>query len=123
MPAAASPLASLVAGIPGARALGRPDGRVRAIAYDSRRVRPGALFVAVPGDRADGARFAADAVARGASAVVAERELDLPPEVAQIVVPDARRAMAGLASAYYGHPSHRLGLVGVTGTDGKTTTV
>jgi UDP-N-acetylmuramoyl-L-alanyl-D-glutamate--2,6-diaminopimelate ligase len=120
--ALATTLGSLLADLPAARASGRLDRRVRRIAYDSRRVRPGDLFVAVPGARADGARFAADAVARGARAVVAERDIDLPDDVSLVVVPDARRAMAALASALQGHPSHRLGLVGVTGTDGKTTT-
>lgn len=94
---------------------------VRGIAYDSRKVQPGTLFVAIPGFHRDGHEFAADAVAKGAIAVVAERALDLGAPVA--VVPDARAALADLAAEFFDHPTRRLRLVGVTGTDGKTTTV
>ncbi len=94
---------------------------VRGIAYDSRKVVPGTLFVAIPGFHRDGHEFAAEAAAKGAVAVVAERALDLPVPVA--VVPDARAALADLAAEFFDHPTRRLRLVGVTGTDGKTTTV
>lgn len=107
-----------------ASALGEA-ARARAItdiAYDSRRVESGALFVAWRGRQADGAAFAADAVARGAVAVVAEgarpRGLDVP----WIDVSDARLALARLAAAFYGHPADELRVVGITGTNGKTTT-
>jgi UDP-N-acetylmuramoyl-L-alanyl-D-glutamate--2,6-diaminopimelate ligase len=82
-------------------------------------VRPATLFVCVPGERADGHDHAAGAVARGASALVVERPLPLP--VPQLVVPDARRAMADLAAFFYGDPSRELVVAGVTGTNGKTT--
>jgi len=102
-----------------------PDGAaeidVRSLVYDSRRAKPGALFVAIPGFHRDGASFAADAVARGAVVVVAEQ-----PVVAGVpssTVPDARAALADLAAEYFDHPTERLRLAGVTGTDGKTTTV
>jgi UDP-N-acetylmuramoyl-L-alanyl-D-glutamate--2,6-diaminopimelate ligase len=91
------------------------------VAYDSRQVEPGALFVAVPGGRADGHDFLVDAVARGAAAVIAERataRLGVP----QLLVPAARPALAVAAAWLHGFPSHRLGTIGVTGTDGKTTT-
>lgn len=94
---------------------------VRAIAYDSRAVTPGTLFVAIPGFHRDGHEFAADAAAKGAVAVVAERPLSLGVPVA--VVPDTRAALADVAAEFFDHPTRRLRLVGVTGTDGKTTTV
>jgi len=94
---------------------------VRHIVYDSRKASPGSLFVAIKGFHRDGHDHAADAVARGAVAVVAERPVGVPVPVA--VVPDTRAALADLAAELYDHPTRRLRLVGVTGTDGKTTTV
>jgi UDP-N-acetylmuramoyl-L-alanyl-D-glutamate--2,6-diaminopimelate ligase len=90
------------------------------LAYDARRVEAGALFVCVRGFTADGHDFAREAVARGAVALVVERELDLP--VPQLVVSDAREAMALAADAFHGAPTRELDVVGVTGTNGKTTT-
>ena len=90
------------------------------VAYDARRVTPGALFVCVPGLKADGHDFAPQAVAAGAAALIVERELDEP--VPQLVVDDARAAMALAADAFFGHPSRELEVAGVTGTNGKTTT-
>jgi len=102
-----------------AAALARP---VTAVAYDSRRVEPGAVFVAWTGRRADGAAFAADAVARGAVAVVAARPRPAGLDAPWIEVPDAREALALLAAAFFGHPAGDLQVVGITGTNGKTTT-
>ena len=93
---------------------------VTGLAYDARRVTPGALYICVPGFRQDGHDFAPDAVARGAVALIVERPLDLP--VPQLVVADAREAMALAADAFYGHPTRDLEVAGVTGTNGKTTT-
>src|SRR5438094_1982632 len=90
------------------------------LAYDSRAVKPGSLFFCIPGAHDDGHRHAAAAVEAGAAALVCERELEL--EVAQVVVGDARAAMNTIAAAFFGHPSRELTLVGVTGTNGKTTT-
>jgi len=90
------------------------------LAYDARAVGPGALFFCVPGSRADGHDFAPEAVANGAVALVVERPLEL--DVPQVVVPDARRAMAPAADEFFGHPSEELQVAGVTGTNGKTTT-
>jgi UDP-N-acetylmuramoyl-L-alanyl-D-glutamate--2,6-diaminopimelate ligase len=90
------------------------------LAYDARRVTPGALFVCVPGLKADGHDFAPDAVASGAAALVVERELDQP--VPQLVVEDSREAMALAADAFFGQPTRELEVAGVTGTNGKTTT-
>jgi UDP-N-acetylmuramoyl-L-alanyl-D-glutamate--2,6-diaminopimelate ligase len=90
------------------------------LVYDAGRVTPGALFVCVPGQRADGHDFAASALERGAVALIVERVLALPAP--QLVVPDARLAMALAADAFFGRPTRELEVVGVTGTNGKTTT-
>jgi len=100
---------------------GAADRDVRALAYDSRKVKEGSLFVAIPGFHRDGADFVADAVKNGAVAVVAERKVRTKAPLA--VVPDVRAALADLAVAFFDHPTEKLKIVGVTGTDGKTTTV
>ena len=99
-----------------------PDVDVRSLAYDSRQVEPGALFIALKGLRATGVDFANDAIARGAVAVVAEETLPAGGETPWIEVADARTAMALLADEFYGHPSRSMTVVGITGTNGKTTT-
>jgi UDP-N-acetylmuramoyl-L-alanyl-D-glutamate--2,6-diaminopimelate ligase len=86
---------------------------------DSRAAGPGSLFFCVPGERSDGHLFAADAVSRGAKAIVVERVIDL--DVAQVVVPSVRVAIGPLSAAVFGHPSRSMSVVGVTGTNGKTT--
>jgi UDP-N-acetylmuramoyl-L-alanyl-D-glutamate--2,6-diaminopimelate ligase len=100
--------------------------RVEGVRHDSRQVQPGDLFVARKGEQADGARFVADAVARGARAIVMSRgalaEGMLRVDVPLIVVDDPAAGLAYAASAVYGHPSFALEVVGVTGTNGKTTT-
>jgi UDP-N-acetylmuramoyl-L-alanyl-D-glutamate--2,6-diaminopimelate ligase len=100
---------------------GAADRDVRAIAYDSRKVKEGSLFVAIPGFHRDGIDFVPDAVKNGAIAVVAERKVRMTLPVA--VVPDARAALADLAAEFFDHPTDRLRVAAVTGTDGKTTTV
>lgn len=97
--------------------------RVTAVEYDSRRVGPGAVFVAVKGQTADGAAFAPQALARGAALVVAEGERPPDVEGPWVVVENARVALAAAAAAFYRNPSEELLVVGVTGTNGKTTTV
>ena len=100
---------------------GDPAGTdISAITHDSRAVAPGSLFCCVTGGQVDGHRFAADALAAGAAALLCERAL--PLAVTQVVVPSVREAMAPVAAALFGHPSRRLAVVGVTGTNGKTTT-
>jgi len=113
-------LDELVADLTSTRVLGDPSVEVESLAYDNRRVGPGALFFCVPGERADGHDFAPEAVAAGAVALIVERELDL--DIAQVVVADARAAMAPLAARFWGDPTSELTVVGVTGTNGKTTT-
>ena len=98
------------------------DGpEVAGVAHDSRQVGTGDVFCCVPGASHDGHDFAAAAVRAGACAVVGERPLDLP--VPTVVVPSVRSTMALMAAAAHGWPSHQLELVGVTGTNGKTSVV
>jgi len=94
--------------------------KIRAIQYDSRLVQPGDLFVAIRGFRQDGHQFIPQAIARGASAILAEKDGDFQPDL-KVLVEDSRLALAGLASEYYDHPSSKLSVIGVTGTNGKTT--
>ena len=100
------------------------DPEVTSVEYDSRRCGPGSLFVAVPGFHVDGHRFAADALRAGAVAVVAESvPAPMVPRGTPFVhVADSRRALSALAATLAGHPSRRLTVAGITGTDGKTTT-
>jgi UDP-N-acetylmuramoyl-L-alanyl-D-glutamate--2,6-diaminopimelate ligase len=100
--------------------VGRPQVEIADLAYDTRRVTSGSLFFCVPGSRADGHDFAADAVAAGAVALVVERRVDVA--VPQLVVADVRAAMALAADVFFGEPTRRLEVAGVTGTNGKTTT-
>jgi len=99
---------------------GDGSAAVAGVETDSRRVRPGDLFVCVPGLTADGHDFAADAGGRGAAALIVRRPL--PLAVPQLVVPDTRYAAAVAARHFYGNPSARMRVIGVTGTNGKTTT-
>ncbi|HEY5815132.1 MAG TPA: UDP-N-acetylmuramoyl-L-alanyl-D-glutamate--2,6-diaminopimelate ligase [Solirubrobacterales bacterium] len=105
----------------GAPVVGDGATEVEELAYDSRRVRAGTLFFCVPGEKSDGHEFASAAVEAGAGALVVERELG-ELDVAQVVVPDARAAMAPMAARFYGDPTSELKVVGITGTNGKTTT-
>jgi UDP-N-acetylmuramoyl-L-alanyl-D-glutamate--2,6-diaminopimelate ligase len=113
-------LERLVPALEPVEVLGRPSAEVRDLAYDARAVVPGALFFAVPGERADGHDFAPEAAERGAAALVVERPLE--PQVPQVVVRDTRAAMAPAADLFFGEPTRELEVVGVTGTSGKTTT-
>ena len=97
-----------------------PDVEIAALAYRSDHVVPGALFFCVPGFRSDGHDFARDAIERGAVALVCERPLDLG--VPEVIVDDVRAAMGPAAARFYADPTAQLEVVGVTGTNGKTTT-
>ncbi|MEW5739359.1 MAG: UDP-N-acetylmuramoyl-L-alanyl-D-glutamate--2,6-diaminopimelate ligase [Myxococcota bacterium] len=94
---------------------------VTSVTADSREVKPGALFVAVPGTKADGTQYAQDAVKAGAVAVVAEKPL-AGVQVPVFSVPNARKALALIAGNFFGNPARELVLLGITGTNGKTTT-
>jgi UDP-N-acetylmuramoyl-L-alanyl-D-glutamate--2,6-diaminopimelate ligase len=111
-------LSEIIASLPdGGRLIGS-DPVIAGVTHDSRAVRPGDLFVAIPGASADGHDYVDRAFALGAVAVVVERDLD---GVSRVVVPDARAALPWIAAATFGNPSDRLPVVGVTGTNGKTT--
>jgi UDP-N-acetylmuramoyl-L-alanyl-D-glutamate--2,6-diaminopimelate ligase len=123
--------ARLVATLPGARVAGTLPPSVDAIATDSRAVKPGTLFIALRGERTDGHAFVNDAIARGATVVVVEPHVTLSASVTLslskgappiVTVADTRIAASALADAFYDHPSRDLTVVGVTGTNGKTTT-
>ncbi len=112
-------LGELVAGVGSVGEAGA-EVEIAGLAYDSRLVAPGTLFFCVPGFRSDGHDFAAQAVADGAVALVVERPLGLG--VPEVLVPSVRAAMGAVASRFYGDPSAALRVVGITGTNGKTTT-
>ena len=97
------------------------DRAIAGLAYDSRQVERDFVFFAVPGAQTDGHEFIRDALERGAAAVVVERKIAPQTEGASIRVRSVRRAMGAWAARFYGYPSRRLALVGVTGTNGKTT--
>ncbi len=110
----------LSASAPGVLAQALENPEISVIAYDSRRVAAGALFFCVPGQCADGHNFAAQAVQAGAAALVVERPLGLG--VPEVQVQSARSAMAAVAARFFGDPTAQLQVVGITGTNGKTTT-
>jgi UDP-N-acetylmuramoyl-L-alanyl-D-glutamate--2,6-diaminopimelate ligase len=113
-------LDALIAALAPSEVVGRRAVEIVDLAYDTRAVRDGTLFFCYPGERADGHEFAPQAIAAGAAALVVERKLDVA--VPQLVVPDARAAMAVAADAFFGEPTRELEVAGVTGTNGKTTT-
>lgn len=94
---------------------------VKGVAYDSRHVRPGDLFICIRGFQQDGHRFLEEALKKGACGVVSESKLALPPGIPLVVVPDSRAALAQISQRFFGNPSRRIRLIGVTGTNGKTT--
>jgi UDP-N-acetylmuramoyl-L-alanyl-D-glutamate--2,6-diaminopimelate ligase len=113
-------LSRLIRAMGAAEPKGAGDREIAGLAYDSRRVKPGTLFFALPGARADGHAFVNQAAEKGAAAIVVEREVEVP-KAATIRVPCARRAMALASAAFFGHPGRALRLAAVTGTNGKTT--
>jgi UDP-N-acetylmuramoyl-L-alanyl-D-glutamate--2,6-diaminopimelate ligase len=113
------PLSELLASVPHAEVRGDAAAAVRDVTYRSGDVRPGSLFFCVPGDHVDGHDFAEEAARGGAAAVVVERWL--PAASTQVLVPTVRSAMGPMASAFFGNPSRLFPVIGVTGTNGKTT--
>src|SRR5204862_192504 len=97
------------------------DRPVENIAYDSRRVQRNTLFVALRGEKVDGHQFIGQAIAKGASVIVAERE-EKDPRVTCLVVENTRTALADFSATFYEYPARKLKLAAVTGTNGKTTT-
>ena len=113
-------LDALIGALAPSEVVGRRPVEILDLAYDTRSVREGTLFFCYPGSLADGHEFAPEAIAAGAAALVVERRLDVA--VPQLVVPDARAAMAVAADTFFGEPTRELEVAGVTGTNGKTTT-
>ena len=123
-------VASWFAGLADGRVVQGEPGAVAGVSHDSRDVRKGALFVAVPGFETDGHSYLKTAIERGAKTLLVQedkREVWEPvvaeADVAVVAVPDTRRALAQAAAGFFGNPAGKLGVSGVTGTDGKTTTV
>jgi len=108
-------------GLVASRAHAAGDPEICAVEYDSRRVKPGTLFVAMRGESSDGNRFIDQAIAAGATAVVTDSDRE-PEGVAWATVPHGRRALATLSANFYRHPASKLGITGITGTNGKSTT-
>ena len=104
--------------------LGNAEDEITGLAYRSDKVQPGDAFFCIVGLKADGHSFAQDAINRGAKLIVAERKVYLADatDVTEVLVPDTRKAMAAVAANYHDHPSRAFDLVGITGTNGKTTT-
>src|SRR6267378_4239747 len=101
--------------------IGTLDRTVENIAYDSRRVQRNGMFVALRGEKSDGHEFIGQAIEKGATVIVAERE-EQNPRATCLVVENTRTALADFAATFYGHPERKLDLAAVTGTNGKTTT-
>jgi UDP-N-acetylmuramoyl-L-alanyl-D-glutamate--2,6-diaminopimelate ligase len=117
-------LKELLASLPDARIIGNEAINVSAVNYDSREVQAGSAFVCIQGVAHDGHAFAGAAVSRGATVIVAQDEAavaDLPEDVTKVFVDDTRKALAMMACEFYGHPTREMCLIGITGTNGKTT--
>src|SRR6266436_8002433 len=114
-------LKTLLAAAPVRQVIGPLDRPVESIAYDSRRVQRNSLFAALRGEKTDGQQFIGQAIDKGASVIVAERQNN-DPRATCLVVENTRTALADLSAAFYGHPAGKLKLAAITGTNGKTTT-
>ena len=123
-----SKLSQLIKGLPVLNVMGTLDKAITSIAFDSRAVKPGCLFIAIPGLKQDGSRFIQDAVQRGALAFITELPMDhlsamglMSNGLTSICVADSRRSLAWVSAIHYGKPSESMNLIGITGTNGKTT--
>jgi UDP-N-acetylmuramoyl-L-alanyl-D-glutamate--2,6-diaminopimelate ligase len=114
-------LSELVSQLPVIATEGPLDREITGLSYDSRRVQPGMVFVALPGLNTDGHAHIQNALDRGAAAIICERNGYLPQRSTKVKVSDARQSLALAAAAYYGRPATKLKMVGITGTNGKTT--
>ena len=101
---------------------GNPEKQIAGISADSRTVKAGYLFVCIPGAHVDGSEYAVQAVEKGACAILASKHLELPAQVTQITVPDIHAAMEDMVPFFYDYPGKKMRMIGVTGTNGKTTT-
>ena len=114
-------LSTLISGIDYRLKSGSPDIEIRGLSCDSRSVKKGYLFIAVSGNNHDGHNFIKQAVKKGASSVILERDVEIKQDVTKIIVPNTRSLVSKLASRFYMYPSSRIKVVGITGTNGKTT--
>lgn len=115
-------LGALVTDIEVAETKGDMNTVVKGITYDSRQVKPGVAFVCVEGFKTDGHNYVDSALEKGASAIVAQRHIPVPEGVPLVITPDTRKALALMGNAYADYPSRKLKMIGITGTNGKTTT-
>lgn len=115
-------LRNLIQGLQVVDIKGDPDVDVGSIAYDSRKARAGSLFVCIEGNKVDGHKYIPDALENGAKILFVQKDVEVPEDVTVIRVDDTRYALAYVSDVFYGHPSGKFDLVGITGTKGKTTT-
>jgi UDP-N-acetylmuramyl-tripeptide synthetase len=115
-------LPDLLALITSAEVKGNPAITIEQIAYDSRKVGPNSLFICLKGSTVDGHDFAGTAVTKGAVAILAEQEVNVPPDVTVIITPNVRLAMQTIVPYFFDYPSRGMRMIGITGTNGKTTT-
>ena len=113
---------SILEGIDIKKIYGDTGIKISDISIDSRTVKDGFLFVAIEGFKLEGHRFALDAVKNGAVAVMSQKKLDLSSGIIQIIVKDTRKALPQISTNFFGNPSKSLKIIGITGTNGKTTT-
>ena len=98
------------------------EKEVYGISHNSRKVKGGYVFVAIKGHKLDGHDFVVDAIEKGATTLVVEKKIETTPRISQIIVPNTRKALASLSNRFYNEPSSKMTVVGITGTNGKTTT-
>lgn len=115
-------LKDLVKGLDIINIKGGVDQEITGISYDSRKVREGHIFICIDGMTADGHEYIPQAIANGAAALVVQKDVELPAGVSIVKTPDTRYALACISDTYFGHPSAKFNLIGITGTKGKTTT-
>ncbi|MGI6343598.1 MAG: UDP-N-acetylmuramoyl-L-alanyl-D-glutamate--2,6-diaminopimelate ligase [Bacillota bacterium] len=115
-------LAELISSLAPLQQAGSLAREITGIAYDSRQVQPGFAFVAIPGFQTDGHNYLFEAAARGAVAALIQKDVPVPEQMTSILVADTRKALSQVAARFYGYPAQQLKLIGVTGTNGKTTT-
>jgi UDP-N-acetylmuramoyl-L-alanyl-D-glutamate--2,6-diaminopimelate ligase len=116
-------LTKLIEGLKLIAVKGKTDINIKGIAYDSRKVRPGFVFVCIDGSVTDGHKYIPQALENGAVALLTQKEVDVPGDITTIQVENTRYSLAYISDRFYRHPSGKLNLIGITGTKGKTTTV
>lgn len=115
-------LQQLISNLKEKQLIGNPDIEITEVVTNSRKVVPGALFICIPGFKVDGHDYINEAIQRGAKSILISKDVPLLPSVTYIKVPDCRQAISTIADIFYDSPSSKLKLIGITGTNGKTTT-